>query len=235
MGNAGAGGRDPGLRGLSGPAGPRTPEGPLSGCRTLGLHRAVGDAFWHGGHGRVHDSHRSLGAGANHEWRQLAGAQRRDHHESSGGRGPGRQHRGCDLLQRGHGHRSGRTHNGRKPQRRLRRRGRPPGRGGDAGPHCDHRGRHDGGRPRGPGDLLGRHLCQGHAGPEVSLASVAALAYLTPHKLPAGLPPGLEITSRFTTEGVTWSNATHACTCEVDPATGGSPCSVTSSAKIAAS
>ncbi len=55
---------------------------------------------------------------------------------------------------------------------------------------------------------------------QVSLASVAALAYLTPHKLPAGLPPGLEITSRFTTEGVTWSNATHACTCEVDPTTG---------------
>ena len=47
-----------------------------------------------------------------------------------------------------------------------------------------------------------------------------ARAYLTPHKLPAGLPPGLEVTSRFTTDGVTWSNAAHACTCEVDPVTG---------------
>ena len=54
----------------------------------------------------------------------------------------------------------------------------------------------------------------------ISVADVAARAYLAPHRLPAGLPPGLEITSRFTTDGVTWSNAAHVCTCEVDPLTG---------------
>jgi carbon-monoxide dehydrogenase large subunit len=34
------------------------------------------------------------------------------------------------------------------------------------------------------------------------------------------VPPGLEIASRFTTDGPTWSNAAHVCTCEVDPETG---------------
>jgi carbon-monoxide dehydrogenase large subunit len=54
----------------------------------------------------------------------------------------------------------------------------------------------------------------------VTLAEVARLAYLSPLKVPADVPPGLEITTRFTTEGITWSNATHLCTCEVDPLTG---------------
>jgi carbon-monoxide dehydrogenase large subunit len=53
-----------------------------------------------------------------------------------------------------------------------------------------------------------------------TLAEVAHLAYMTPRELPAGVPPGLEIASRFTTEGPTWSNAAHICTCEVDPLTG---------------
>jgi carbon-monoxide dehydrogenase large subunit len=53
-----------------------------------------------------------------------------------------------------------------------------------------------------------------------TLAEVASLAYLKPHELPDGVPPGLEIASRFTTQGPTWSNAAHVCTCEVDPATG---------------
>jgi carbon-monoxide dehydrogenase large subunit len=53
-----------------------------------------------------------------------------------------------------------------------------------------------------------------------TLAEVARLAYMTPKDLPAGVPPGLEIASRFTTEGPTWSNAAHICTCEVDPRTG---------------
>jgi carbon-monoxide dehydrogenase large subunit len=53
-----------------------------------------------------------------------------------------------------------------------------------------------------------------------SLAELAQLAYLRPKELPPGVPPGLEIASRFTTDGPTWSNAAHVCTCEVDPQTG---------------
>jgi len=53
-----------------------------------------------------------------------------------------------------------------------------------------------------------------------SLAEIAQLAYLHPLELPPGVPPGLEIASRFTTGGPTWSNAAHVCTCEVDPETG---------------
>ena len=40
-----------------------------------------------------------------------------------------------------------------------------------------------------------------------TLAEVAHLAYMTPKELPGGVPPGLEIASRFTTDGPTWSNA----------------------------
>jgi carbon-monoxide dehydrogenase large subunit len=53
-----------------------------------------------------------------------------------------------------------------------------------------------------------------------SLAELAQLAYLRPKELPPGVPPGLEIASRFTTDGPTWSNAAHVCACEVDPDTG---------------
>jgi carbon-monoxide dehydrogenase large subunit len=53
-----------------------------------------------------------------------------------------------------------------------------------------------------------------------TLAEVADLAYMRPRELPEGTPPGLEIASRFTTEGPTWSNAAHVCTCDVDPNTG---------------
>jgi carbon-monoxide dehydrogenase large subunit len=53
-----------------------------------------------------------------------------------------------------------------------------------------------------------------------TLAEVAQLAYMRPRELPDGVPPGLEIASRFTTDGPTWSNAAHICTCEVDVNTG---------------
>jgi carbon-monoxide dehydrogenase large subunit len=66
----------------------------------------------------------------------------------------------------------------------------------------------------------GAIFVRGTPAQQISVAEVAARAYLTPHKLPAGLPPGLEITSRFASDGVTWSNAAHLCTCEVDPTTG---------------
>lgn len=66
----------------------------------------------------------------------------------------------------------------------------------------------------------GAIFVKGTPAQQISVADVAARAYLTPQKLPAGLPPGLEVTSRFASDGVTWSNAAHACTCEVDTATG---------------
>jgi carbon-monoxide dehydrogenase large subunit len=53
------------------------------------------------------------------------------------------------------------------------------------------------------------------------LADVAAIAYTNPAALPAGVPPGLEVTSRFHPPApFTWSNACHICTCEVDPLLG---------------
>ena len=53
------------------------------------------------------------------------------------------------------------------------------------------------------------------------MADIAALAYFSPGKLPPGVPPGLEATSRFAPRPTTnWANATHACKCEVDVATG---------------
>jgi aerobic carbon-monoxide dehydrogenase large subunit len=53
-----------------------------------------------------------------------------------------------------------------------------------------------------------------------SFAEIAQLAYMRPRELPDGVPPGLEIATRFTTVGPTFSNAAHICTCEVDPNTG---------------
>ena len=55
----------------------------------------------------------------------------------------------------------------------------------------------------------------------MSLAEIARVAYFQPDALPPGVPPGLETSGRY--KAVTrsnWANATHACTCEVDSATG---------------
>jgi len=55
----------------------------------------------------------------------------------------------------------------------------------------------------------------------VSLAELATLAYFSPHKLPPGIPSGLEASGRYTAHNPSiWVNATHLCTCEVDVATG---------------
>jgi carbon-monoxide dehydrogenase large subunit len=54
----------------------------------------------------------------------------------------------------------------------------------------------------------------------VSLAQVAATAYLNPDALPEGTAPGLEVTSRWKSPMIMHSNACHAVTVEVDPATG---------------
>jgi carbon-monoxide dehydrogenase large subunit len=56
----------------------------------------------------------------------------------------------------------------------------------------------------------------------ISFAEIAALAYFSPQKLPPGTPAGLEASARYTaTNGSIWVNASHVCTCEVDPETGG--------------
>jgi carbon-monoxide dehydrogenase large subunit len=55
----------------------------------------------------------------------------------------------------------------------------------------------------------------------VSLAEIAQVAYFETHALPAGIPSGLEASSRYSaTAGSIWVNATHVCTCEVDVETG---------------
>jgi carbon-monoxide dehydrogenase large subunit len=55
----------------------------------------------------------------------------------------------------------------------------------------------------------------------VTLAEIASIAYLEPHFLPPGVPAGLEATARYNAAaGSIWVNASHVCTCEVDPETG---------------
>ena len=55
----------------------------------------------------------------------------------------------------------------------------------------------------------------------LSFAEIAGTAYLNPDALPPGLEPGLEASTRYKPASpFTWSNATHLCVCEVDPATG---------------
>jgi carbon-monoxide dehydrogenase large subunit len=53
-----------------------------------------------------------------------------------------------------------------------------------------------------------------------TFAELARLAYLQPAQLPEGVPPGLEVATRFSAPGPTYSNAAHVCTCEVDLTTG---------------
>ena len=55
----------------------------------------------------------------------------------------------------------------------------------------------------------------------ISFAELAGTAYLNPAALPPGTEPGLEASIRFQPPGLfTWSNACHACVCEIDPETG---------------
>ena len=75
-----------------------------------------------------------------------------------------------------------------------------------------------------PDDLevkLGVVSVKGTPAKSMTLAEVAQIAYMAPKDVPVDIPLGLEVTSRFTNGGViTWSNATHVCTCEVDSLTG---------------
>jgi carbon-monoxide dehydrogenase large subunit len=55
----------------------------------------------------------------------------------------------------------------------------------------------------------------------VTHAELARIAYFAPAELPPGTPAGLEASGRHTAASAQlWTNASHACTCEVDPATG---------------
>jgi carbon-monoxide dehydrogenase large subunit len=55
----------------------------------------------------------------------------------------------------------------------------------------------------------------------VSFTEIAALAYFNPQGLPPGVPAGLEASARYAAAaGSIWVNASHVCTCEVDPETG---------------
>jgi carbon-monoxide dehydrogenase large subunit len=66
-----------------------------------------------------------------------------------------------------------------------------------------------------------RAYVRGTPAVDVSLAQIAAVAYLEPHALPPGVPAGLEATARYAAANPSiWVNATHVCTCEVDPDTG---------------
>src|SRR5690349_14681650 len=57
----------------------------------------------------------------------------------------------------------------------------------------------------------------------VTFADLAFRAYYEPQQLPPGMSASLEATARFSSPMeamIHWANATHACTCEVDIATG---------------
>jgi len=54
----------------------------------------------------------------------------------------------------------------------------------------------------------------------VTLTDVARRAYLDPLALPEGIPPGLDFSHTYDPPAMTYSNSTHACEVELDPATG---------------
>jgi carbon-monoxide dehydrogenase large subunit len=54
----------------------------------------------------------------------------------------------------------------------------------------------------------------------LALADVARLAYLDPLALPEGMSPGLDFNRTFDPPPMTYSNASHACEVEIEPATG---------------
>ncbi|MGA2830852.1 MAG: molybdopterin cofactor-binding domain-containing protein [Streptosporangiaceae bacterium] len=74
-----------------------------------------------------------------------------------------------------------------------------------------------------PADLTmsdGRISVAGDPDAGLPLRDVATAAYLNPASLPPGTPAGLEVSERFQAPMLQFSNAAHACTVEVDPATG---------------
>jgi carbon-monoxide dehydrogenase large subunit len=57
-------------------------------------------------------------------------------------------------------------------------------------------------------------------GPAVTLAEIAAVAYINSDALPPGGEPGLEVSKRYKSPGFMFSNACHAVTVEIDRETG---------------
>jgi carbon-monoxide dehydrogenase large subunit len=66
----------------------------------------------------------------------------------------------------------------------------------------------------------GRITVRGTPAKGVTLAEVARVALNSPAELPPGIGPSLEATVSYQAPPVTWSNACHVCTVEVDPTTG---------------
>jgi carbon-monoxide dehydrogenase large subunit len=74
-----------------------------------------------------------------------------------------------------------------------------------------------------PGDLemaTGRVQVKGTPARGVEFTEIARIAYLDTARLPDGMEPTLEATRTYKARPVTWSNACHACTVEVDRVTG---------------
>ncbi|OSC38127.1 xanthine dehydrogenase family protein molybdopterin-binding subunit [Mycobacterium decipiens] len=64
-------------------------------------------------------------------------------------------------------------------------------------------------------------IARGDPSHRVSFGELAYLAYYQPEQLPLEWSPALEATARYVAKApILWANATHACTCEVDPQTG---------------
>ena len=67
----------------------------------------------------------------------------------------------------------------------------------------------------------GRATVRGTPSVSVTVAEMASMAYFQPQSLPAGMSAGLEASARYTAQSpLILANATHLCTCEVDPVTG---------------
>ena len=66
----------------------------------------------------------------------------------------------------------------------------------------------------------GRAFVRGSPTRGVTLSEVARVAYNEPAGLPADVAPGLESTVSYQAPPITWSNACHVCTVEVDADTG---------------
>ena len=66
----------------------------------------------------------------------------------------------------------------------------------------------------------GRITVEGEPEVSTTLERIAATAYADPDRLPPGMEPGLEAQYRFRSPMFVFSNAAHACICEVDGETG---------------
>ncbi|MBV8950727.1 MAG: molybdopterin-dependent oxidoreductase, partial [Actinobacteria bacterium] len=67
----------------------------------------------------------------------------------------------------------------------------------------------------------GRASVRGTPTAGLSIGEIAEIAYSRTHKLPPGVPAGLEASGRYKAAAASmWANATHVCTCEVDVTTG---------------